>query len=107
MESRERHVPLVDNSGERRLHSDPVQRSRKAQQRLDIANKVDPTLFEAIKKVTARRSRTVINHILKYGFITTGELKDEDGYDHPPGAGTERTSRVRAHASLRLSQNLR
>jgi len=27
------------------------------------------------KKVTAKRPRTVIEHILKHGFITTQELK--------------------------------
>lgn len=38
------------------------------------------------KQVTAKRPRTVINHILKHGFITTQELKDEYGYNHPPRA---------------------
>lgn len=36
--------------------------------------------------VTAKRPRTVINHILKHGFITTEELSDTYGYDHPPRA---------------------
>lgn len=38
------------------------------------------------KKVTAKRPRTVIEHILKHGFITTQELKDKYGYNHPPRA---------------------
>ena len=38
------------------------------------------------RKVTAKRPRTVINHILKHGFITTQELKDKYGYNHPPRA---------------------
>lgn len=38
------------------------------------------------KKVTAKRPRTVIDHILKHGFITTQELKDKYGYNHPPRA---------------------
>ena len=38
------------------------------------------------KKVTAKRPKTVITHILKHGFITTEELKDKYGYNHPPRA---------------------
>ncbi len=38
------------------------------------------------KKVSAKRPRTVINHILKHGKITTQELKDLYGYNHPPRA---------------------
>ena len=38
------------------------------------------------KKVSAKRPRTVITHILKHGFITTQELKDKYGYNHPPRA---------------------
>ncbi|MBI5971042.1 MAG: HNH endonuclease [Deltaproteobacteria bacterium] len=38
------------------------------------------------KKITARRPKTVIDHILKHGFITTQELKDKYGYNHPPRA---------------------
>jgi len=38
------------------------------------------------KKVTAKRPRTVIDHILKHGFVTTQVLKDKYGYNHPPRA---------------------
>jgi len=38
------------------------------------------------KKITAKRPRTVIDHILKHGFVTTQELKDKYGYNHPPRA---------------------
>lgn len=38
------------------------------------------------KRVTSKRPRTVIDHILKHGFITTQELKDVYGYNHPPRA---------------------
>ena len=38
------------------------------------------------KSVTAKRPKTVIDHILKHGFITTEELKDKYGYNHPPRA---------------------
>jgi len=36
--------------------------------------------------VTAKRPRTVIEHILKHGHITTKELKERYGYNHPPRA---------------------
>lgn len=39
-----------------------------------------------LRSVTAKRPKTVIDHIMKYGFITTQELKDVYGYNHPPRA---------------------
>ena len=48
--------------------------------------KLDKKFVEQCKKVTAKRPRTVIDHILKYGFITTQDLKDTYGYNHPPRA---------------------
>jgi hypothetical protein len=36
--------------------------------------------------VTAKRPKIVIDHLLKKGFITTQELKDTYGYNHPPRA---------------------
>lgn len=36
--------------------------------------------------ITAKRPKTVIDHIIKHGFITTEELKDIYGYEHPPRA---------------------
>ena len=41
------------------------------------------------RSVTAKRPKTVINHILKHGHITTEELKDKYGYDHPPRAARD------------------
>ena len=38
--------------------------------------------FAGIRK----RPKTVIDHILRYGQITTEELKDRYGYNHPPRA---------------------
>jgi hypothetical protein len=37
-------------------------------------------------KVTAKRPKTVIDHIIKHGFISTEDLKNSYGYDHPPRA---------------------
>jgi hypothetical protein len=36
--------------------------------------------------VTAKRPKTVIDHILAHGFITTEDLKETYGYNHPPRA---------------------
>lgn len=38
------------------------------------------------KSNTAKRAKTVIDHLLKHGSITTEQLKDVYGYEHPPRA---------------------
>lgn len=42
--------------------------------------------IDKLNSVINKRPATVIQHILKYGFITTKELKDMYGYNHPPRA---------------------
>jgi hypothetical protein len=42
--------------------------------------------LELLQSVTAKRAKTVIEHILKHGFITSEELKTVYGYNHPPRA---------------------
>ena len=42
--------------------------------------------LDLLKSITAKRAKTVIDHILKHGFITTEDLKMKYGYDHPPRA---------------------
>ncbi len=44
---------------------------------------------ELCKSVTAKRPKTVIDHVLKHGHITTEELKNRYGYDHPPRAARD------------------
>ena len=39
-----------------------------------------------LSEVTAKRPRTVVQHILQHGYITSEELKDTYGYNHPPRA---------------------
>lgn len=48
-----------------------------------------PEFLERVKAVTAKRPKTVIEHILKFGFITTEELKNQYGYNHPPRAAMD------------------
>lgn len=42
--------------------------------------------LDLLKSVEAKRPKTVIEHILQYGQITTEELKNKYGYNHPPRA---------------------
>jgi hypothetical protein len=42
--------------------------------------------LDFLNSITAKRARTVIQHIIEHGFITSEELKDTYGYDHPPRA---------------------
>jgi hypothetical protein len=55
-------------------------------------NIVDPSILELCAKVTAKRTRAVIDHILQHGGVTTDELQDM-GYTHPPRAARD----VREH----------
>lgn len=49
--------------------------------------------LELCRSITAKRPKTVIDHILAHGHITTEELKNTYGYDHPPRAARD----VREH----------
>lgn len=45
--------------------------------------------LELCRSITGKRPKTVIDHILKHGHITTEELKTRYGYDHPPRAARD------------------
>lgn len=45
-----------------------------------------PEFVEKLQKITAKRARIVIQHILEHGYITSEELKEQYGYNHPPRA---------------------
>jgi len=45
--------------------------------------------LDLCRSVTAKRARTVIDHILKHGQISTEELKNKYGYNHPPRAARD------------------
>lgn len=55
--------------------------------------KLPKEFIELCHSVTAKRPKTVIDHILKHGSITTEELKEKYGYNHPPRAARD----VREH----------
>lgn len=42
--------------------------------------------IQKLRAVTAKRAKTVIDHILKFGYVTTEELREKYGYEHPPRA---------------------
>ena len=58
--------------------------------RTDMSNrKISSRIIALCEKVTAKRPRTVIDHILKHGYVTTEELRTLYGYDHPPRAARD------------------
>jgi hypothetical protein len=48
-----------------------------------------PDFIQKCKAVTAKRPRTVIEHILEHGYVTTEELRNIYGYNHPPRAARD------------------
>ena len=42
--------------------------------------------LDLLNSIEAKRPRTVIQHIFQHGFVTSQELKDLYGYNHPPRA---------------------
>jgi len=51
--------------------------------------KIHPKIQAQIAKVTGKRPLAVINHILEHGKVTTEELKNIYGYNHPPRAARD------------------
>lgn len=50
---------------------------------------IDPRILAYAEKVEAKRAKTVIDHIIKHGSVSTEELKDLYGYNHPPRAARD------------------
>lgn len=48
--------------------------------------KMSKAICKRLDAIHAKRPRTVIQHIKKHGFITTMELTEKYGYEHPPRA---------------------
>gem|GEM_PF-2943398 len=51
-----------------------------------MARKLSRAARVALERVTGKRARIVVDHILRHGSITTDDLKEKYGYDHPPRA---------------------
>jgi hypothetical protein len=60
---------------------------------MEDSQKLPDDFIQFCQSVTAKRPKAVIDHILQYGFITTEELKQRYGYNHPPRAARD----VREH----------
>lgn len=45
--------------------------------------------LEHVQSINNKRAKVVIDHILKYGFITTEDLENVYGYNHPPRAARD------------------
>jgi hypothetical protein len=45
--------------------------------------------LDYIRSITNKRAKIVIDHILQYGFITTEDLENTYGYNHPPRAARD------------------
>ena len=42
-----------------------------------------------LEKISNKRARIVIEHILANGFVTTEQLEKQYGYNHPPRAARD------------------
>jgi hypothetical protein len=60
---------------------------------MDSSQQLPDDFVQLCQSVTAKRPKAVIDHILQYGFITTEDLKETYGYNHPPRAARD----VREH----------
>ena len=56
---------------------------------MDNLQDLPDDFIQFCKLVTAKRPKAVIDHLLQHGFITTEELKDTYGYNHPPRAARD------------------
>ncbi|MDR0529392.1 MAG: hypothetical protein LBG69_07290 [Zoogloeaceae bacterium] len=54
-----------------------------------MKKKYPRALLDLCASVQGKRPKTVIDHILKYGQVTTDELKNLYGYNHPPRAARD------------------
>ena len=50
---------------------------------------VDPRIRALCDEITAKRPRTMVDHMLRHGQITTDELRTLYGYSHPPRAARD------------------
>ena len=52
-------------------------------------SKIDEKTLQLLRSVRGKRASIVIEHILKHGYITTEELEEKYGYNHPPRAARD------------------
>lgn len=49
-------------------------------------NELPPEFIKKLQSITSKRASTIIKHIMENGYITSKEIKDIYGYNHPPRA---------------------
>lgn len=47
---------------------------------------IPPRILARLNAITAKRPRTVIQHLIRHGSVTSQQLTDLYGYEHPPRA---------------------
>jgi hypothetical protein len=60
--------------------------SKKKKQKHDD---LPPEFLAKLRAITAKRAKTVVDHILAHGHITTEDLSKKYGYDHAPRAARD------------------
>lgn len=56
---------------------------------MKMKEKISSGFLRKLKSIKAKRPKTVIDHILKHGYIITEELEEKYGYAHPPRAARD------------------
>jgi hypothetical protein len=56
---------------------------------MNTSQQLPDEFVQLCQSVTAKRPKAVIDHLLQYGFITTEDLKETYGYNHPPRAARD------------------
>jgi len=56
---------------------------------MDSSQNLPDDFVQLCKSITAKRPKAVIEHILQHGYITTEDLKETYGYNHPPRAARD------------------
>ena len=64
-------------------------KKKKSDRGSSTSKKLSASFLKKLKSVTAKRPKTVIDHILKHGSVTTEQLSDLYGYDHAPRAARD------------------
>ncbi len=63
--------------------------TKKKKKKSSIISNLPEEFIKKLKSVNAKRPKTVIDHILENGFVTTEELSQLYGYDHAPRAARD------------------
>ena len=56
---------------------------------MENSQQLPDDFLELCRSITAKRPKAVIEHILQHGLITTEDLKETYGYNHPPRAARD------------------